>query len=144
MVAVTVVLAATAFVLVADVGGNATKPAPEVGITHDDVADRIEIVTAATDANWKRITLKVADDGTDLVLGSASGIVNEPAAAGGMAMVSGNNNLLDTDLAMAGGDFLSFCRDGGTDGAVEIRILDEDSNAIIGTTYRFAGIEACT
>ncbi len=145
MVAITVVLAATAFVLVADVGGNVTEPAPNIGLSSDDVADQIQVSIADPKANWDRIALQVkSNGGSDPIrLGSSTiAVVNEPAEAGGV-LIANRVDIVQGSLPMAGGDFLQFCRQGASDGPVVIQVVDIVTNTLMGT-YEFAGFEACS
>lgn len=143
MVAITVVLAATAFVLVADVGGNVTEPAPNIGASRDDVADQIQIITADPGANWDRIALQVKPRGgsSPLLLGNGA-VVNDPAGLGGLP-ISGRVDIVQGSLPMFGGDFLQFCRNGPVDGPAVIQVVDAVVNQLMGD-YEFAGFEACS
>ena len=145
MVAITVVLAATAFVLVAGVGQDATEPAPNVGLRIDDVLDQLSVTQADQKADWNRIAVAIAshDCGAcQIFVGSSAGPISEPGASDGLEII-GNTDLISTDRPIAGGDFLGFCRVGGVVGPVEIKLIDVVSNAVVGTTYGFSEVEAC-
>lgn len=143
MVAITVVLAATAFVLVADVGGTVGEPAPNIGLTHDDETDQIRVTTADVKANWDRIALQIKPRGaaSPILVGNGA-VVNDPAGTGGL-LITGRVDIVQGSLPMAGGDFLQFCRDGATDGPAVISFVDIVTNTLMGT-YEFAGFEACS
>jgi len=145
MVAITVVLAATAFVLVADVGEQTTKPGLQVGLVHDDFNDRLEVTDAGQDADWRRVSLVVDDGGPvgTAYVGNGAGIINEPAGTDGFPLLDGRNDIMTSSLAMVGGDVLFFCRDGGGTGTFEVAIMDEDSNAVASGTFKFGDLGAC-
>lgn len=143
MVAITVVLAATAFVLVAGIAGDTTEAAPPVAFFRDDVEDSLEARQPGAGADWDRIAiLLVTDAGSgQILLGNPSGVVNQPAQTGGL-VISGRVDIVQTTMPMMAGDRLNFCRSGGTDGAFEIEVVDYFANQRLGT-YKFGGLEAC-
>src|SRR5688500_3796114 len=59
MVAITVVLAATVFVLVSDIGGNTGSAAPQISWNPDEGNDRLSVNTASQNADWFRLTFEV-------------------------------------------------------------------------------------
>lgn len=145
MVAITVVLAATAFVLVADVGGESTKPVLQIGLEADDVNDRLEVKQAGPNANWKRVTLLIAkDDGVgSIFVGNSVGVIDQPADLSGLELVGDRVDITDDSIAMTGGQVLFFCRDGGGEGLFEVQIFDEETNGIAGATYTFGELAGC-
>lgn len=143
MVAVTVVLAATAFVLVADIGGNATEPAPAIGFRLADVDDELQVTASDPAANWDRIVVSLSQNvgGGAVKVGNAVGVVNEPADANGKDL-GAQTDLVSTSSPITGGDVLAFCRVGGADGLVEIKVVDAVVNQLLGT-YKFETIHVC-
>ena len=143
MVAITVVLAATAFVLVAGIAGDTTDTAPPVGFFANDVEDRLEVRAPGAGADWDRIAILLADDGGSgsILLGNPSGVVNQEAQTGGL-VITGRVDIVQTTTPMIADDRLYFCRSGGADGAVELEVIDYFANQRLGT-YTFGGLEAC-
>lgn len=146
MVAITVVLAATAFVLVAGVGGSATESAPTMSLVHDDVEDQIQVLQGSPKADWDRITLVLlSDEGTDeILLGNGGSVINEPAGVGGVPLPEGDRvDVVQAPTAITPGDFLHFCRNGAGDGRAEIQLVDSVANQLL-RTFVFDGLELCS
>jgi flagellin-like protein len=57
MVAITVVLAATVFVLVSDIGNNTTGSAPELSFREDQEADTLTVIKAESGLTWASFTV---------------------------------------------------------------------------------------
>jgi flagellin-like protein len=145
MVAVTVVLAATAFVLVADVGGHSATSAPSLGFRVDDNLDRLSISAAAQNADWSRLRIeKLSFKGTGAVYvgNGASPFFNEAAAVGSGDLTSPLMATMTT-AKIAAGDYLEFCRaSAGAQGAFQVRITDTVANAVI-ADYSMLDLHPC-
>lgn len=57
MVAITVVLAATVFVLVADISGNTAKQAPQISWRDDQEADTVTVVQVSNPTTWGQLVV---------------------------------------------------------------------------------------
>lgn len=91
MVAITVVLAATVFVLVADIGTN--QPAPSVSFTVDSVADTLTVSSVSTNAlTWGELRVDGCDapDGNSTV--DAGDVMRE--CSGQVTVVHINSNTM--------------------------------------------------
>lgn len=147
MVAITVVLAATAFVLVADVGGQTGKAPPAIGLRADDNLDRLSVTSAAQGADWKRLSiLRTSFGGTSIVYvgnsGDNTGYQNEAAAASGGDIATEVPISPDPEPITAG-EYLEFCRSStGTDGALTVSIKDVSANALLGS-FTFLSVDVC-
>lgn len=143
MVAITVVLAATAFVLIADVGKESTVAPLAIGMRSDETQDRLEVVSSAGGANWNRIAVRVTSNigGGTIYMGSsaASGYFNEAASTSG-ADISTQTPVSDSSASMSGGDYIEFCRSGGASGEAVIMVLDIEAGAVI-SEYRLLSLE---
>lgn len=135
MVAITVVLAATVFVLVSDINpGN--QPSPAVSYTVDDTADRISVQTAGPKADWAR--LEIGSDVATLKFRFNADASN----AAGTAIPTGTYvRVTSTSAQMKAGDFLDFCSTSGTPDA-KITLRDSTANAIVGE-FKLNQVVAC-
>ncbi len=165
MVAITVVLAATVFVLVSDIGGQTGSAAPSISFSADEGQDRLSVNQAGQNADWNRLTVSAvscsgADDGTTasaISLGSAaadSSHHSKPALAPGddVGTVGASSctgtavQVSDAADRIEAGDFLEFCVDDALAGPVdnvEIQIRDTTANAIV-HTYTFTDVADCS
>ncbi|MEA3144333.1 MAG: Archaeal Type pilin, N-terminal [Thermoplasmata archaeon] len=165
MVAITVVLAAVVFVLVSNLSKGSNNSAPTLAINTDDTADKLIITSAATGADWSRLSVKVAsctqaNNAGDLInMGTATPYQNDPAvsagadlnAAAAMGTACGAGALVQvtaTSVPIAAGDFLQFCTSPfgmGTSAAtnVVIDVIDTVANSAIGS-YTFTSVALCT
>lgn len=147
MVAITVVLAATAFVLVADVGGQTGKAAPAIGLRADDNLDRLVVTSAAQGADWARLAImqtSFGGTGTIYVGTSATdgdGYQNEPAAPTGPNNIATEVAISTETEPITAGQYLELCRSaGGNDGALTVTIKDVSANALIGS-FTFLSVD---
>jgi flagellin-like protein len=167
MVAITVVLAATVFVLVSDIGGNTANSAPSISWTSDEGQDKLVVSTAAQNADWNRLTVQV-DSCTGAAAGKFGYIggpntathVSKPATAAsktalnsGAAAVNCANAVAEkaTGSGVGGGaaqkilagDFVQFCTDNLTPITnVKVTIKDTTANAVV-ETYTFTDVAVC-
>lgn len=144
MVAITVVLAATVFVLVQDLSGKQSV-APSVNFQVNDSLDRIEVVSASTTADWNRLEISTNQSTVNFTRNA------DVAAATGTA-VRPNNTWIDitsTVLSMNAGDFLDLCgrNDAGTGNEaradVKLQIRDISANQVIADNLLVKSISAC-
>lgn len=144
MVAITVVLAATAFVLVADIGGPG-ETAPTFGLQRDDLEDKLTVTSASAGADWARLTVRLVSlDGAGVIhLGNTmdADYVGEAADDTGPAITTPVAIAAQTHVMVAG-EWLQFCRSGGGAGPVSVQIVDVVSNQAMGT-FSFGTIAAC-
>lgn len=146
MVAITVVLAATAFVLVADVGGQTGKAPPAIGLRADDNLDRLVVTSAAQGADWARLAIvQTSFGGTGTIhVGSslADGYQNEPAGTGGGNPATPGGVPISPDPEpITAGEYLEFCRSaGGNDGALTVSVKDVSANALLGS-FTFLSVD---
>lgn len=153
MVAITVVLAATAFVLVADVGGQTGKAAPAIGLRADDNLDRLVVTSAAQGADWARLaimqtsfggtgTIHVGTDAVPAFPGDPPGYQNEPAASTG-GNIATEVPITSTTDPITAGEYLELCRSaGGNDGALTVSLKDVSANVLIGS-FTFLSVAEC-
>jgi flagellin-like protein len=144
MVAVTVVLATTVFVLIDQFSASA-PPAPNVIFQVVDHTDRLEVAGASAVADWIRLDARVETQsgagsihmGTD----AAGGHQNEPAAATGGDILAAPVQVSTQADKIAAGDYLEFCADAPAQHVV-VLIVDVASNFKLGP-YTFGTIDAC-
>ncbi|MEA3144334.1 MAG: Archaeal Type pilin, N-terminal [Thermoplasmata archaeon] len=164
MVAITVVLAAVVFVLVSNLSKGSNASAPTLAINTDDTNDKLVITSAATGADWSRLSLKVASctqgaASSVINVGTATPYQNDPAVVAGgdlntaaaMGSVCGAGvavQVTATSVPIAAGDFLQFCTSPlgmGSAAAtnVVISVTDTVANSAIGS-YTFTNVAVCT
>jgi flagellin-like protein len=129
MVAITVVLAATVFVLVSDIGGQ-QNVAPAFNLSKDEGADQLKVESSADNANWNRLELRTSVDATWALNWPAEG--NETTAPAWDPVSSATN-------PMSAGEYLEFC---GTGLDVVIDIRDVQANQNMGS-WTFQTLAAC-
>ena len=146
MVAITVVLAATVFVLVSDIGSQTGKSAPTLSIRTDESLDRLVIDSAASGADWNRIAVKTKQISAGIanVGAVASPFQNEATAV----YAADANDMSAADLEITGtndpinaADFVEFC---GSAAAVDfvVTVVDTTANTAIGD-YTFLTLAVC-
>jgi flagellin-like protein len=163
MVAITVVLAATVFVLVSDIGGNTANSAPSISWTADEGNDRLTVSTAAQNADWNRLTVQL-DSCTST--GSAIAFVGQDTATPDIYIneaadddaTTGDHDLNSAPSAttcsplsveitgvatkISAGDYIEFCVAPGTMANAKVTIKDTTANAVV-HTYTFTTIDPC-
>lgn len=156
MVAITVVLAATVFVLVSDIGSNTAKNAPQMGWADDEAADSFSVTQAPTQIFWKDFKIKVAGSNTILVAWNqdATGTATESCTltTSYQAMTACPSGAHASKMPVAagtdvvnGGDFFQFCTTTAAPGVitpVQVTILHSTSNAI-SHEFSFSTIATC-
>lgn len=154
MVAITVVLAATVFVLVSDIGSNTSKAAPAVTFRIDEGLDQLIVDTAPPGADWNRMGLAlkarapaaaIISVGDDALGGNgATTFQNEAALNGG----AGNNlpaqgatplELTGANTVIRAGDYMEFCSDTASTVDVIVIVSDTTANSVI-NEYSFRSI----
>ncbi|HUR63204.1 MAG TPA: type IV pilin, partial [Candidatus Thermoplasmatota archaeon] len=75
MVAITVVLAAVVFVLVSNLSKGGSQSAPTLAINTDDTADRLVITSAATGADWSRLSIQTVSCTQTAIAASVTGSI---------------------------------------------------------------------
>lgn len=129
MVAITVVLAATVFVLVSDIGSQTGKTAPAFALTQDESNDRLTVSSAASGADWNRLVIKgskEAPDGASFALNlETAGAATETAITIAGVEITGGVD------PMTAGEFLDLC---GTATATNLKLtlIDLSANQIMG------------
>lgn len=158
MVAITVVLAATVFVLVSDIGGNTGSTAPQISWNPDETQDRFTVNTAANNADWYRLTIQ-ADSCTSvgaIVAGSTSSAtyINKNVNAAATGADIANANCASPSAVRVGsgaariiaGDYIDLCHDdtSGSTAAtnVKVTIKDTTANSIV-TSHTFTDVADC-
>lgn len=147
MVAITVVLAATVFVLVSDIGSNTSKSAPAMSIRAVDSDDRLVVDSASSGADWNRVAIRlksvtpstavicVGDDATG---GNGATTFQNEAGSGTCAATRTNDLSTTADLEITGAadavsasDYLDFCASAAaTD--VTVILIDTTANQNLG------------
>lgn len=148
MVAITVVLAAAAFVLLADIGGPG-ETAPTFGLQRDDLDDKLSVTSASAGADWARLTVQLASaEGIGAIrLGNTDPVddldyVGDAAKANGRLINTDPVPIADASHVMVAGEWIQFCRTDGLAGPVSVQIIDVVSNQAMGT-FSFGTISAC-
>lgn len=131
MVAITVVLAATVFVLVSDIGGQSTNTAPQVAWSPDEIQDRLSVNTATQNADWARLNL------TSNGLNVRYALNNEATSTSQKLPYMATAN----PARIQAGDYLSFCANVAQSN-VEIIVRDSTANAVI-LRHTFTSLAAC-
>ena len=146
MVAITVVLAATAFILVADIGNNNTKPPVAIGMRSDDTTDRIMVISSSQGADWANLAVRVVSNsgGGTIFLGSsaAGGYFNEAATLSGVDIAS-QTAVSTVPAPVSGADYMEFCRSGGTASPITVAVVDTRSGSLI-SEYSFLNLRPGT
>ena len=151
MVAITVVLAATVFVLVSDIGSQSAKSAPQIGWSDDETNDRWQINQAPTQVDWDAFQIKMSG-ATDLFMdlnadaAAAAGVNEVQASYCALGSDStptgcGTNDLTGITGTMSGGDFLDFCAT-AEETDVTVTLIHTESNAIA-HQFEFSTVRAC-
>jgi flagellin-like protein len=147
MVAITVVLAATVFVLVQDVGSNTSKTQPSVGWAESEVDDQWDVNQAPQQVQYEAYQIKVVGatattDATELVVQLNADPASNLAVEEDYIGLSGTG--WDNEV-MTGGDFLQFC---DTDPLtveenIKVTLLHTESNSVA-NEYTFLTVDtAC-
>lgn len=146
MVAITVVLAATVFVLVSDIGSQTGKTAPAFSTTQDETLDRLTVSSAASGADWNRLEIAAnrMPTGTSPSIRCA---INTEALSGSLPCnMAAANAFVDITTAtdpMTAGEFLDFCQTGtAMTEPVKFTIRDLNANQIMGE-HTFLNLVAC-
>lgn len=164
MVAITVVLAATVFVLVSDIGGNTGSAAPVISFTVDEGTDRLTVSSAASNADWNRINVVVSacvqvaassaigKMGTDASAyqneaGTDTGIALNQAALAGTscgAAVTTPAEVTNAADKIDAGDYLEFCSSPAAADMtnVKLELRDNTANSIV-FSHTFTAWDDC-
>ncbi|MBI2077824.1 MAG: type IV pilin N-terminal domain-containing protein [Euryarchaeota archaeon] len=135
MVAITVVLAATVFALVSDLGGKGQKNAPHIAFAQDETKDMLSVTASGVGANWNRVSIKAPFDGGAYF--DADGTSNDASltlAAGTFAPVGPNN------IPVKPSDKLCFWSTDGAQSNVRFEIRDEVASMAIGQGWVFGTV----
>ena len=145
MVAITVVLAATVFVLVSDIGSNTSQQGPQMGWAESEPDDEFTITQGPSQVNWDEFEIKCSAPGTECATGAGTIVfaLNAQAATGGTDL-DVNYQPVSTAIAVEGGDSINFCNDVAATGAddVKITIRHAPSNSIA-QEFTFSNIATC-
>jgi flagellin-like protein len=148
MVAITVVLAATVFVLVSDIGSNTQQQGPQIGWTTSESADSMSVSQAPNQVLWRDFEIKLSPASAvveyTLNGGTATPVVNTYSAIDD----DGDETTTDSTFTeqVKGGDSLVFC--GGVTGMgdeqtdVTITIRHAPSNSVA-KEFKYSTIAAC-
>lgn len=131
MVAITVVLAATVFVLVSDIGQNAGTPATNVGFDASETDDNMT-VTSAPNADWQKLQYRSTVGDVWARLNTAN-ITGQGGSADTWYDISSASDLVEPS------DYLHFCTYGTAVTNVKISIQDKDAKSLLGT-FDFSSI----
>jgi len=140
MVAITVVLAATVFVLVSDIGSNTSKNAPAISWSESESDDNWKISQAPNSVKWTDFEIKASDAAAGYLFGAAITAAADCGGAGGCDIggadtyeaVSGATGNLE------GGQSLYFC--GSADTTFTLRHVPTNS---VANDFSFASLTAC-
>lgn len=135
MVAITVVLAATVFVLVADIGNHQAKPVAEWNLQPDEAQDRFNLQSASSGADWSDLQIQSSTAVRFALTATAVPASTQSAA-------NAWTTLTATRTPARAGDYLDLCGDGGLKGATHVVLRDAGRNAIIGA-WDLSDVAAC-
>ncbi len=132
MVAITVVLAATVFVLVSDIGSNTSKTQPSVGWAESEVDDEWNVNQAPQQVEWKAYSIKASGIGggdPDVAVDSDVRYKINGGTATDIELVY---QTLVSTLTMSGGDTVTFCivPAATPETNVKITLLHIESNSV--------------
>ena len=136
MVAITVVLAATVFVLVSDIGSQ--KSAPVFKLNQSNSENTLSVESSDSKADWNRLEITANKVTVKFNLGA-----NSNSTAG--TNISTADTFVDITGAanpMSPGEYLDFCGSGGAVADVKITIRDTSASSLIGD-WTFTSITAC-
>lgn len=143
MVAITVVLAATVFVLVSDIGSQTQTTQPAVSWTMDEIADRWEIAQAPNQVAWAGYSVKASGTTSAWVRLNGDSAAAAPSVgpfSATTAVELGTGSFSGANLAA--GDFTDFCVSAGATQNVQITLTHIASNSIA-NQKTFASIAQC-
>lgn len=147
MVAITVVLAATVFVLVSDIGNQSNTSQPPVSWGMDEVQDRWSVSQAPNQVSWASYSMRSATGNLYVALNVAASTT--VTGTSGSILVDSDGVELNTvsfeNKNLGAGDYLEFCISGAPVGGVtnvEITLNHIASNSIA-NQKTFANIAAC-
>ena len=132
MVAITVVLAATVFVLVSDIGSNTSKNAPSMGWQDSESDDSWTVSQAPNQVPWSDFEIRASVDTLGYAVNGTAGTGDEVAAANVYESLGATGNV-------QGGDYIDFC--GPATGAT-ITLRHVPSNAVA-HTFTFQSLVPC-
>lgn len=135
MVAITVVLAATVFVLVSDIGSNSANTAPAFNLRTDESLDRLIVDSATGKADWNRLTITPNKAGSEFRLNAATG------SSGNTVLPASATELTGTANPMGAAEYLEFCGTALLDD-VTYTINDVSANQVMGS-WTFIQLAAC-
>lgn len=135
MVAITVVLAATVFVLVQDIGGQTASSAPQVGWAPDETQDRLAVNSAVQSADWQRLEVK----------GNVSGLKfnrnADASTASGTDFGTTFVKVSSSPARIMASDYLDLCSTSGVK-PVKLTLRDAGANQVV-WEGSFINIQAC-
>lgn len=143
MVAITVVLAATVFVLVSDIGSQTGKTAPAFSLTQDETLDRLSISSAASGADWNR--LELTSDPANVRCNTNGQAIAVPVAPNAACVVATAGTFVDITTAtdpMTAGEFLDLCVTPAATTTFKITLRDVNANQIMGE-WTFLSLLTC-
>lgn len=117
MVAITVVLAATVFVLVSDIGPGGGSSLPNIALEVSEAQDRATVTTASQDASWDQLEIRLSEAGQ----WGWNAAPDQALAADTWQIIEGGR--------VAGGDYLEICLT--AEGPVDVDIRYIDLNTVI-------------
>ena len=141
MVAITVVLAATVFVLVSDIGNQSNTSQPPVSWGMDETTDRWSVSQAPNQVSWASYNIKSSLADLKVALNEQG---TDTSTAAGTTATELNSGTFAGD-SLAAGDYLDFCVGGSAtlpSTNVEITLTHIPSNSIA-NQKTFASIAAC-
>jgi archaeal type IV pilus assembly protein PilA len=166
MVAITVVLAATVFVLVSDIGGNTGSAAPSISWAPDESNDRLGVTTASNNADWFRLTVQVdsctvststatvvyagATPATSIAKNTDATTSGAPLNTGTAGTVCGATlakRVGTTSAKMVAGDYIDICHGPvsatpPTVTSVKVIVKDTTANSVV-LTHTFTDLANC-
>jgi archaeal type IV pilus assembly protein PilA len=166
MVAITVVLAATVFVLVSDIGSNTASSQATISWAADETMDRLVVNSASQNADWYKLTVQVdsctitpagaavrlyAGDGTATSVDKEEESDDDGAPLGAASATTscGAPSAVRIGTASAkieSGDYIDFCAGpaAGVEAVTTVKVtfMDTSANAIQ-HTHTFTNVARC-
>ena len=145
MVAITVVLAATVFVLVSDIGNQSNTSQPPVSWGMDEVQDRWSVSQAPNQVSWASYNIKASSDiHVALNTGSTAAGTNDESYDTSDATAQDLNQNSFANKNLGAGDYLDFCVVGATSDTTDVEItLTHIASNSIANQKTFASIAVC-
>ncbi|MBI2077826.1 MAG: hypothetical protein HYT80_05575 [Euryarchaeota archaeon] len=128
------VLAATVFVLVSDIGSQGSKSAPNIVFSQDEVGDGISVTSAGAGANWNRLSIKVPFAGEAYFDPDGSTFTTITLSASTFQTVT------TSDIPVKPSDKICLRSTSGAQSNVRLEMRDDVASAAVGQGWVFSTV----